>query len=188
MDRETEMKPMADHPLPAAADFIFHQEVHGLEGTAQLAEQASRLLRGGEVILLYGKLGAGKTCFTQGLCRGLDVVQGVVSPTFTLVNTYSGRLLVHHLDFYRIEPGADLTDIGIPDILDQVSDGTAVVVVEWPDLLIPELGEDFSRLELLATRGSVDEDRIWHLRGFPAVPGPWTDLFTAGFVPPSSGE
>jgi len=179
---------MADHPLPAAADFEFHRKVHGPEGTAQLAEEASCLLGGGEIILLYGKLGAGKTCFTQGLCRGLAVDQGVVSPTFTLVNTYSGRLLVHHLDFYRIEPGADLTDIGIPDILDQVSDGNAVVVVEWPDLLIPELGEDFPRLELLATQGSEDQDRIWHLRGFPALPGPWTDLFTAGTIPPSSGE
>lgn len=182
------MKPTADHSLPAAEDFACHREVHGPEGTARLAEEASGLLRGGEIILLYGKLGAGKTCFTQGLCRGLDVQQGVVSPTFTLVNTYTGRLVVHHLDFYRIEPGADLMDIGIPDILDQVSDGQAVVVAEWPDLLLGELGEDFLRLELLATGGTVIEDRIWHLRGFPALPVPWKNLFTDGAAPPPSGE
>ena len=133
---------MADHPIPAAAEFAFHREVHGPAGTGRLAEEASGLLCGGEIILLHGKLGAGKTCFTQGLCKGLAVTQNVVSPTFTLVNTYSGRLLVHHLDFYRIEPEADLTDIGVPDILDQVWDGDAVLVVEWPDPLLPELGKD----------------------------------------------
>jgi tRNA threonylcarbamoyladenosine biosynthesis protein TsaE len=179
---------MVDHPIPSAAEFIFHREVHGPAGTARLAEEASGLLRGGEIILLHGKLGAGKTCFTQGLCRGLAVAQDVVSPTFTLVNSYEGRLLVHHLDFYRIEPGADLTDIGIPDILDQVWDRTAVAVVEWPDLLLPELGKDVPRLELLATRGAGDNDRIWHLRGIPAVPGPWADLFADRDDPPSSGE
>ncbi len=179
---------MVDHPIPSAEEFAFHREVRGPAGTARLGEEASGLLRGGEIILLHGKLGAGKTCFTQGLCRGLAVAQNVVSPTFTLVNSYSGRLLVHHLDFYRIEPGADLADIGIPGILDQVWDGTAVAVVEWPDLLLPELGKDVPRLELLATRGAGDDDRIWHLRGIPAVPGPWADLFADGDFPPSSGE
>lgn len=179
---------MADHPIPSATEFAFHREVHGPAGTARLAEEASGLLRGGEIILLHGELGAGKTCFTQGLCRGLAVDRSVVSPTFTLVNSYAGRLLVHHLDFYRIEPGADLTDIGIPDILDQVWDGVAVAVVEWPDLLLPELGNDVPRLELLATRGAGDDDRVWHLRGIPAVPDPWADLFTDGDFPPSSGE
>lgn len=179
---------MGDHPLPSAEAFPFHRQVHGPVGTARLGQEAAGLLRGGELILLYGDLGAGKTCFTQGLCRGLAVDQEVVSPTFTLVNTYSGRLAVHHLDFYRVAPTADLTDIGIPDILDQVSDGTAVAVVEWPDLLVPELGQDFARLELLATIGPATEDRTWHLRGFPAVPQPWADLFTDGDPPPSSGE
>jgi len=179
---------MADHPMPAAAEFAFHREVHGPAGTVRLAEEASGLLHGGEIILLHGKLGAGKTCFTQGLCRGLDVTQDVVSPTFTLVNSYRGRLLVHHLDFYRIEPGADLMDIGVPDILEQVFDGDAVAVVEWPDLLLPELGKDVPRLELLATGGTGDDDRIWHLRGTPTVPQSWADLFTDGNIPTSSGE
>jgi tRNA threonylcarbamoyladenosine biosynthesis protein TsaE len=178
MNPDTGNNPLEDPALPAAADFTCHRLVHGPEGTARLAEAASGLLRGGEVLLLYGKLGAGKTCFTQGLCRGLGVDQEVVSPTFTLVNSYSGRLLVHHLDFYRVQPGDDPADIGIPDILDQVYEGGAVVVAEWPDLLIPELGEDFPRLELLGTQGPADHDRIWHLRGFPAVPNPWADLFT----------
>ncbi len=179
---------MADHSLPPAAEFHFHRQAHGAAGTARLGEETAGLLRGGELLLLYGDLGAGKTCFTQGLCRGLAVAQEVVSPTFTLVNTYTGRLVVHHLDFYRVAPEADLNDIGIPDILDQIADGAAVAVVEWPDLLVPELGRDFERLEMLATIGPAAEDRTWHLRGFPEVPQPWADLFTDGDSPPSSGE
>jgi tRNA threonylcarbamoyladenosine biosynthesis protein TsaE len=179
---------MADHPLPAAAGFDYRRGVHGPEGTARLGEELAGLLRGGEIILLHGSLGAGKTCFTQGLCRGLAVDQDVVSPTFTLVNSYSGRLPVHHLDFYRIEPGDDLMDIGVPDLLDDVWDGTAVLVVEWPDLLMTELGTDAPRLELLVTGGDGIDDRIWHLRGVPSVPQPWIDIFAGGDLPPSTGE
>ena len=171
---------MAEHPIPAAADFTFHRRVSSPEGTARLGEELSALLSGGEIILLYGSLGAGKTCFTQGLCRGLEVAQDVVSPTFTLVNSYRGRLEVHHLDFYRIEPDADLMDIGVPDILDQVHDGRAVAVVEWPELFLAELDDDFPRLELLATGGEGAEDRTWHLRGYPEVPDAWAAVFDGG--------
>ncbi|MEN8005982.1 MAG: tRNA (adenosine(37)-N6)-threonylcarbamoyltransferase complex ATPase subunit type 1 TsaE [Candidatus Krumholzibacteriota bacterium] len=171
---------MADHPVPTPAEFSRHREVHGPEGTARLAEQLAGLLRGGEIILLYGRLGSGKTCFTQGLCRGLAVTQDVVSPTFTLVNTYTGRLPVHHLDFYRIEPGADLADIGVPDILEQLWDRTAVAVVEWPELFLEELGPDTPRIELLATHGAKEDDRIWHLRGTPQLFEPWAEAFGGG--------
>jgi|GEM_PF-499914 len=169
-----------DFTVPEAGDFNYHREVKGPEGTAGLAERLSSLLKGGEIILLHGKLGSGKTCFTQGLGRGLGVVQNVVSPTFTLVNTYDGRLVVHHLDFYRIEPDASLEDIGVPEILDQVDDGQAVLVVEWPELFLPALAPQTPRLEMLATRGSGQDDRVWHLRGIPKVPETWVDVFTGG--------
>jgi tRNA threonylcarbamoyladenosine biosynthesis protein TsaE len=178
MNAATGRNPLDEPALPVAADFTCCRLAHGPEGTARLAEEASGLLQGGEIILLYGKLGAGKTCFTQGLCRGLGVAQDVVSPTFTLVNSYVGRLQVHHLDFYRVQPGADLADIGIPDILDQAYEGNAVVVAEWPDLLLPELGTHFPRLELLGTQGPAPDDRVWHLRGFPNVPAPWAEIFS----------
>jgi len=188
MSPDTPHMPMPESSLPVAADFPYHRRVVGPGGTARLGEEAAGLLSGGEIILLFGDLGAGKTCFTQGLCRGLAVDQEVVSPTFTLVNTYRGRLVVHHLDFYRIEPGADLADIGIPDILDQVADGAAVAVVEWPALLARELGKDFPRLEMMAAIGPATDDRIWYLRGVPTVPEPWVDLFSDGDAPPFTGE
>ncbi len=179
---------MAELSLPAPADFPYHREVHGPAGTVRLGRELSDLLRGGEIILLHGRLGAGKTCFTQGLCAGLEVVQDVVSPTFTLVNSYTGRLTVHHLDFYRIEPGADLMDIGVPEILDEVFDGEAVVVVEWPDLFLEELGDGVPRLELLATGGGQTDDRLWHLRGRPDVPETWARRFAGDESPPLQGE
>ena len=179
---------MADHFMPTPADFTCHREVHGPAETARLAEELAGLLRGGEIILLHGSLGSGKTCFTQGLCRGLDVSRNVVSPTFTLVNTYSGRLLVHHLDFYRIEPGADLTDIGVPEILDQGWDRAAVAVVEWPELFLEEMGPDMPRIELLATHGTQDDDRIWHLRGFPRLADQWAESFGCGNTDKQAGE
>jgi tRNA threonylcarbamoyl adenosine modification protein YjeE len=155
-----------DQALPAVDDFPIQATTEGPQGTAGLGRRAAGLLSGGEIILLYGDLGAGKTCFAQGLCAGLDVSEEVVSPTFTLVNTYVGRLKVHHLDFYRVEPDHDLDDIGLPDILDEVWDGQAVA-----------LGSATPRLELLARPGKSPSERTWFLRGVPEVPADWAQLF-----------
>ena len=171
---------MPDLSLPSADGFTARREVRGPAGTAALGEEVAGLLRGGEIILLHGALGAGKTCFTQGLCRGLAVTQDVVSPTFTLVNTYTGRLTVHHLDFYRIEPDADLMDIGVSDILDAAADGLAAVVVEWPELFLAEIGRDHPRFEILGTTGPQTDDRTWHLRGVPGLPDRWLEIFGQG--------
>ncbi len=167
------------HAVPAAASFPAGVETTGPGETFGLGERAAALLRGGEVLLLHGGLGAGKTCFVQGLCRGLGVTAEVVSPTFTLVNTYEGRLRVHHLDFYRIESPADLPDIGVPDLLDEVEDGGAVLVAEWPGPLLAALGP-LPRLEFLATAGGGPSSRRWHLRGQPEPAAAWRALFSGG--------
>ena len=172
-----------DQALPNAEDFPYFVVTDGPEGTADLGRRAASLLTGGEIILLYGYLGAGKTCFAQGLCDGLGVGDEVVSPTFTLVNTYQGRLKVHHLDFYRLEPEDSLDDIGVPDIMDEVWDGRAVALIEWPTLLLPELGPRTSHLELLAVAGRTEQERCWRLRGVPDVPAAWVDLFEQGDAP-----
>ncbi len=166
-----------DHILPDPAAFTHAVTVSSAEETQALGRRLAGLLTGGEIILLYGALGAGKTCLVQGLCAELAVDSEVVSPTFTLVNTYAGQLTVHHLDFYRVEPGADLTDIGVPDILDEIWDGSAVGLIEWPAPLVPELGAG-PRLELLATQGDHPDERVWHLRGLPTVPEAWQQIFS----------
>jgi tRNA threonylcarbamoyladenosine biosynthesis protein TsaE len=166
-----------DHILPAPDSFTHAVTVTGPQQTFALGQRMAGLLAGGEIILLYGNLGAGKTCLVQGICAGLQVVQEVVSPTFTLVNTYAGRLTVHHLDFYRVEPRHDLADIGVPDLLDEIWDGAAVGLVEWPGPLVNALG-DVPYLELLAVVGARPDDRVWHLRGRPDLPPAWARILS----------
>ncbi len=172
----------APHDIPAAGGFPPGAMAAGPADTAALGARAAGLLRGGEVLLLHGGLGAGKTCFVQGLCAGLGVEAEVVSPTFTLVNSYDGRLRVHHLDFYRLDDRSDLDDIGLPDLLDEVVDGTAVLAAEWPGPLLPALG-NLPFLELLAVAGPGGAGREWRLRGRPAPAAAWQDLFRPGGPP-----
>lgn len=169
----------AVHDIPAAAGFPAGAPAAGPADTAALGARAAALLRGGEVLLLHGGLGAGKTCFVQGLCAALGVTVEVVSPTFTLVNTYDGRLRVHHLDFYRLDAASDLDDIGLPDLLDEVADGAAVLAAEWPGPLLRALGTA-PYLEFLALAGPGGVGREWRLRGRPQPPAPWRALFSPG--------
>ena len=91
---------------------------------------------GGELLWLFGTLGAGKTCFTQGLARGLgaDRVEEVVSPTFTLHNRHEGRLTLNHIDCYRLGAGAEaqMNALGWDELF---IDGDGVAAVEWPEYL-----------------------------------------------------
>ena len=105
------------------------------EETQAVGERLAERLRPGDVVALTGELGAGKTCFTQGITRGLGVTGRVVSPTFVLVNEYRGRLPVHHVDAYRTESLTELLDLG----LDELFSGDGVTIVEWADKLLPLL-------------------------------------------------
>lgn len=86
------------------------------------------ILEAGDVVLLRGDLGAGKTCFTQGIARGLDISELVVSPTFVLINEYLGRQRLYHADLYRLEEPGEVADLHLSD---STEDG--VLVVEWPE-------------------------------------------------------
>lgn len=98
--------------------------------TESLGRRLGRLLKGGDLVCLYGTLGSGKTTLTKGLARGAAFQGRVMSPTFGLARVYRGaRALVYHLDLYRVGPG-ETGDIGIEDY---VSDPRAVCVVEWPE-------------------------------------------------------
>jgi len=108
------------------------------EETQALGERLGITLEAGDVVGLIGDLGAGKTCFIQGLVRGLGVTTRATSPTFVLINEYRGRLPVHHVDAYRVDSLAELLDLGLPELF--ASDG--VTVVEWADKLFSLLPED----------------------------------------------
>jgi tRNA threonylcarbamoyladenosine biosynthesis protein TsaE len=119
-------------------------------------------LRAGDIVLLTGDLGMGKTVFARGLAAGLGVdPDDVRSPTFTLVNPYRGRLPVYHVDLYRIEKETDLDELGLEDILG----GDGVAIVEWAERLGPwmpaacvavrieDLGDSRRRLTIDDRRG-----------------------------------
>jgi tRNA threonylcarbamoyladenosine biosynthesis protein TsaE len=102
--------------------------------TRAAGEALAESLRAGDVVLLFGDLGMGKTVFARGLARGLGVSDGQVrSPSFTLVNRYQGRGPVAHVDLYRIDRVEDLDEIGLEEVFDE--DGVAVV--EWAERLGP---------------------------------------------------
>jgi tRNA threonylcarbamoyladenosine biosynthesis protein TsaE len=85
-------------------------------------------LRSGDVVLLTGELGAGKTTFVRGVAQGMNSTAPVASPTFQLVRVYHGRVQLAHVDLYRIENQAELGDLGLDELADQ-----GAVVVEWGD-------------------------------------------------------
>jgi tRNA threonylcarbamoyladenosine biosynthesis protein TsaE len=129
-----------------------------------LGEAVATVLEPGDVVVLTGDLGAGKTTFTQGLARGLGVAGAVTSPTFTLVHEYGGRVPLVHLDVYRLTHLQELHDLGFDDLLG----GDAIVVIEWGDVVGPLLPPD--RLEVVlafdptAPAGDLDA-RIVEMHG-----------------------
>jgi tRNA threonylcarbamoyladenosine biosynthesis protein TsaE len=97
--------------------------------TEAAGERLARQLRGGDVVLLYGNLGAGKTAFVRGLARGVGApVEEVSSPTFTLVQEYAGRIPLYHVDLYRLEP-REVDDLGLEDLIA----GDGIVAIEWAE-------------------------------------------------------
>ena len=108
------------------------------------AELAVRLVPG-DVVLVAGELGAGKTTFVRGACRALGVTEPVQSPTFTIGRRYRGRVPVSHLDLYRL---GDLSDEA-PGLLDDYLTGDAIAFVEWP-------GRGEAELDRIATRVEIE--------------------------------
>lgn len=105
--------------------------------TQRAGHFAGQAAAAGDVILLDGPLGAGKTTFTQGLAAGLDIKESVMSPTFVLMRQLEGRLPLYHLDLYRLEALPEISDLGLDDYFY----GRGVTVVEWADRaegLMPE--------------------------------------------------
>ena len=105
------------------------------EETEAAGERLAAMLRPGDVVALVGELGAGKTCFIQGLVRGLGATTRATSPTFVLINQYRGRVPIYHVDAYRTQSLRELLEIGV----DELMGGDGVTVVEWADKLLPLL-------------------------------------------------
>ncbi|MBO8171650.1 MAG: tRNA (adenosine(37)-N6)-threonylcarbamoyltransferase complex ATPase subunit type 1 TsaE [Bacillaceae bacterium] len=121
----------------------YEWKTNSVEETQILAESLGEILKPGDLITLEGDLGAGKTSFTQGLARGLDISDTVNSPTFTIIKEYEGRLPLYHIDVYRV--GEELQDLGYEEYFE----GDGVTVVEWASMVEDLLPEERLAVEIV---------------------------------------
>lgn len=110
---------------------------NNFEETRKAGYEYAKNLRGGEVLLLYGELGAGKTTFMQGLAKGLGVTRNILSPTFIIMRTYQlsarkAEKTLYHVDLYRIESEKEVIDLGLVELM---GDQDTIVAIEWPEKL-----------------------------------------------------
>lgn len=151
-----------------------------VEETRELAASLAELARPGDLLLLVGDLGTGKTAFTQGFGRGLGIDEQITSPTFALVHGYTGRLDLNHLDVYRLENTDEAVDLGLSELLDEGS----VTLIEWGDTISRALPHSY--LEVRITVGDDPDERLIELvpvgaqwqprvRALGTAVGPWAD-------------
>lgn len=157
------------------------------ESTQLVAEKLGSLMVGGEVLAMQGDLGAGKTCFVQGLAQGIDVPPDVYvrSPTFTLIDEYPGRLPMFHLDLYRLADLDELEAIGWRECLN----GKAVVAVEWADRLEDFLPQNVLVLTFHLGSGNIRTMNLKALGQPPEWWGEWVNWLNqqAELSPESTG-
>lgn len=126
--------------------------------TEDLGRKIASVLKGTEVLAMFGDLGAGKTAFTRGLAAGLEYDYGVSSPTFAIVNEYSGKYNIYHFDMYRITSDDDLYSTGFYDYLD-----TGVIVIEWSENIEYALDENAIRIRI--EKSENENVRIFTIEG-----------------------
>ena len=120
-------------------------ETFSAEETEKLGEQIGREAKPGEVYTLIGDLGVGKTVFTQGIAKGLEITEPICSPTFTIVQEYEeGRMPFYHFDVYRIGDIEEMDEIGYEDYFY----GNGVCLIEWADLIRELLPEETGRMTI----------------------------------------
>lgn len=132
------------------------------EETQSLGARFGQSLQGGEIVLLSGELGAGKTLFVKGMAGALGVAEDdVTSPSFTLVNHYTGRLELYHIDLYRLNEGAQAAHA--VDLDELIADERAVIVIEWAERMGPyPLPEPVWRVQIA---GDGDAPRTIRISG-----------------------
>ena len=121
--------------------------------TKAVAGLVAEHVRPGDLLLLVGELGAGKTTFAQGFALGLGIDEPVTSPTFTLARTYPGRLPMNHVDVYRLDRMAEVGDLALAELIDS----NAVTLIEWGDAILAALPPAY--LEVRLELGDEPDDR-----------------------------
>ena len=126
----------------------------GPDETHRVARDLMQRLGPGSVLALHGELGAGKTCFVQGLARALGIHRPVTSPTFTLINEYNGRHRLYHIDLYRVSDSEEALRLG----LDEYMHGDGITAIEWAERVAGLLPEHTLHVRLQP--GKTPEERI----------------------------
>jgi len=142
-----------------------------VDDTRALGRRLAASLRGGDVLLLKGDLGAGKTALAGGIAEGLGVEEQVVSPTFVLVRWYQGLMPFVHADVYRLGSSAEIEDLDLPD---EALDG--VLAVEWGDVAEQQFGDDHLLVDI-----TVNDDASRTIRLVPR--GSWAARSFEGVTP-----
>jgi tRNA threonylcarbamoyladenosine biosynthesis protein TsaE len=122
--------------------------------TIKLAEAIASQVSIGDVLALYGELGAGKTFFTQAFCRSLGVSEYVSSPSFVIMNEYMGKIPIAHLDLYRLAAEEEVYELGLEDIMEQ-----RITLIEWPNVAVDILPENTIHIHF----DLDDETRIFRI-------------------------
>jgi tRNA threonylcarbamoyladenosine biosynthesis protein TsaE len=127
-------------------------DTRSVEETFALGERLGHELQRGDVVALFGELGAGKTALVKGIARGLGITQEITSPTFTLIHEYTGgRLPLFHIDLYRLDGVDQVLMIGIEDYLA----GPGVTAIEWSEKMESLLPESATRIRLTTVAGDT---------------------------------
>lgn len=131
---------------------------NSVKETELLGKKIASVLKGDEVIAMFGDLGAGKTAFTRGLASGLGFDYGVSSPTFAIVNEYNAKFNIYHFDMYRITCEDDLYSTGFYDYLDN-----GVLIIEWSENIEYALDDNAVRITIRKTEN--ENERIFTIEG-----------------------
>lgn len=110
--------------------------------TEKIAEKFCKTLKSGDVVLLYGDLGAGKTVFVKGICKGLNILDAVTSPTYAYLNVYGDY--VYHYDCYRLSCGEDALTLGLTDYFN----GNNICVIEWAENILDVLPDNTKKVKI----------------------------------------
>jgi len=162
---------MDEKPEEAPAELTAHCDSR--ERTLRLGEVIGGLLKAGDLVLLMGELGAGKTTLAQGLCRGAGMDEGVWarSPTFTLINEYTARIPIRHADLYRVDSWEDFSTIGLFDPSFQ-----GITLVEWGDKLPAGLKVEPTMILRLSQISEMERSIM--IEGSPRLLGEIASLIT----------
>jgi len=114
------------------------------EETKNLGKEVSKLVKPGDILAFHGELGAGKTCFIQGISQGLKVKDYVTSPSFTIINEYQGKIPIYHFDLFRLNNAEEILELGYKEYFY----GEGLTVIEWAEKIEQLLPKEYLKIEI----------------------------------------